>query len=145
MLPRRVLCFVFLPGKVFAGPTNMTKYVAPKCTLYCFLQGKVLAWPTHMTHDVAPMCTVYCFFAKESVRRANTYDQICCSEMYFVLFFLKGKVLAWPTHTTHDVAPKCTSYCFCRGWWGGLAWCRHGFGLAPSRLGERVFINREQC
>merc|ERR1711920_950290 len=104
--------YCFLQGKVFAGPTNMTKIVGPKCALYCFLQVKVLAWPTHMTHDVAPKCTLYCFFARESVRRANTYDQICCSEVYFVLFFLQGKVLAWPTHMTQYVAPKCTVYCF---------------------------------
>ena len=56
------------------------------------------------------LCIV--FFARESARMTNTYDQICCSEVYFGLFFLQGKVLAWPTHMTHDVAPKCTLYCF---------------------------------
>ena len=94
---------------------HMTQYVAPKCNLYCSLQGKVLAGPTNMTKYVAPKCTLYCF--------------------------LQGKVLAWPTHMTHDVAPKCTLYCFLQGMVGG---CYFWPWLAPGRLGEGVFINREQ-
>ena len=65
--------------KVFTGPTNMTEYVAPKCTLYCSVQGKLLAGPPNMTKYVAPKCTLYCF--------------------------LQGKVFAWPTHMTQYVAP----------------------------------------
>ena len=83
---------------MLAWPTHMTKYVAPKCTLYCFLQGKVLAWPTHMTQYVAPKCTLYCF--------------------------LQGEVLAGPTNMTKHVAPKCTLYCFLQGMVGGHRPCQ---------------------
>ena len=47
----------------------------------------------------------------QSVRGAHSYDPIRCPEVYFVLFF-RGKVLAWPTHMTQYVAPKCILYCF---------------------------------
>ena len=50
-------------------------------------------------------------FARESARRANNYDQTCCSEVHFVWFFARN-VLAWPTHMTQYVAPTCTLYCF---------------------------------
>ena len=40
--------------KVLAGPTNMTQYVAPKCSLYCFFcKGKCSQGPTNMTKYVA--------------------------------------------------------------------------------------------
>ena len=59
------------------------------------------------------------FLARESVRVAHTYGPKCFPEVYFA-FFVQGMA-------------------------GGVsAWCRHGFGLAPGRLGEGVFINREQ-
>ena len=67
-----------------------------------FLQGKVLAWPTHMTQDVVPKCTLYCFFARESARRANKYDQTCCSEVYFALFFARESV-----RVAHTYDPRC--------------------------------------
>ena len=52
------------------------------------------------------------------------------------------KVPAGPTNMTQVFAQKCTSYCFLTGMVGGGG--RHGFGLEPGRLGERVFFNREQ-
>ena len=79
-------------------------------------------------------------FARESARMANTYDQICCSEVYFVLFFCKGKCSRGP-HIWPNILPR-SGLCivFCKGWRGGVA----SSGLAPGRLGEGVFINREQ-
>ena len=40
-----------------------------------------------------------------------------------------------------NLEAECVLYRFLHGMVGG---CRHVFGLAPGRLGEGVFINREQ-
>ena len=104
----------------------------------------MLAWPTHMTQYVAPTCTLYCLFARESVRMANTYGQICCSEVYFVLFFARESVRVAHTYGPRFCPEVYFVLFFARDGGGGSAWCRHGSGLAPGRLGEGVFINREQ-
>ena len=52
------------------------------------------------------------------------------------------KVIAGPTNMTQDVVPKCTLYRFFAREGGGG--CYHCSWLAPGRLGEGVFINREQ-
>ena len=57
--------------------------------------------------------------------------------------------LVGPTNMTQDFAPKCTLYCFLTGMVGGgvggvPASGPHGSWLAAGRLGEGVFINREQ-
>ena len=51
----------------------------------------------------------------QSVRGAHEHDPICCPDVYFVLFFARDG----------GGSPRC-------------------LGLAPGRLGEGVFINREQ-
>merc|ERR1712113_18426 len=92
----------------------MTKYVVPKCNVYCVLQRGSARRANK--HDQICCSEVYVvlFFARESARVAHTYDPICCPEVYVVLCFLQGKVLAWPTHMTKYVAPKCTLYFFAR-------------------------------
>ena len=55
-----------------------------------------------MTKYVAPKCTLYCFFARESARRTNKYDQIDCSEVYFVLFFARESA-----RVAHTYDPIC--------------------------------------
>ena len=61
----------------------------------------------------------------------------------FALFFDRdggGALAHAPT-----VEAECVLYCFLTGMvGGGPAWCRHGSGLAAGRVGEGVFINREQ-
>ena len=81
--------------KVLAGPTNMTQYVAPKCSLYCSLQGEVLAGPTHMTNYVAPKCPLYCFLQGNVLAGPTNMTQDF-APMYFVLFFFKGKCSRGP-------------------------------------------------
>ena len=100
-----------------------------------------------MAHTYDPRCCpeVYfaLLFARESARRINKYDQICCSEVYFVLFFARESA-----HVAHTYGPRfCPELYFVlffdREGGGVLAWCRRGSWLAPGRLGEGVFINRE--
>ena len=51
------------------------------------------------------------------------------------------KVIAGHPRMAQYFAAKWTLYCFLSGMVGGGSHC---FGLAPGRVGEGVFINREQ-
>ena len=98
-----------------------------------------------VAHTYDPICCpelyFVLFFARESARMTNKYDQTCCSEVYFVLFFARESA-----RVAHTYDPRCCPevyfvlFFFARDGGGG----RHGSGLAPGRLGEGVFINREQ-
>ena len=51
------------------------------------------------------------------------------------------EVIAGRPRMVQYFAAKCTLYCFLTG----MAWgCRHGSESAPGRLGEGVYINKEQ-
>ena len=44
-----------------------------------------------------------------------------------------------------NVEAQCVLYCFLTGMVGGVpTWCWHGSGLAAGRVGEGVFVNKEQ-
>ena len=63
--------------------------------------------------------------------------------MCFVLFFDRdgGGALA---HAP-NVEAQCVLYCFLTGMVGGVStWGRHCSWLAAGRVGEEVFINKEQ-
>ena len=149
--------------------TYLVICVGPASTFPC----KKTIQSARGAHKYDPICCpeVYfvLFFARESARRDNKYDQICCSDVYFVLFFARESVrvahaydpvccpevyFVWffareSARVVHTYDPRCCPEVyfvlfFDREGGGGLAWGWHGSWLAPGRLGEGVFINREQ-
>ena len=84
------------------------------------------------------------FFARESARVVHTYDPRFCPEVYFVLFFARESVRVANTYGPIFCPEVYFALFFDREGGGGVAWGWHGSWLAPGRLGEGVFINREQ-
>ena len=67
--------------------------------------------------------------------------------MHFVLFFDSdggGARIGLAAHAP-NLEAECVLYCFLQGMVRGVpSWGRHGSWLAAGRLGEGVFISREQ-
>ena len=116
--------------------------LAAKCILYCFSAGMVavhtagnmLAPPPSLSNII------------QSVRGAHEHDPRLCPKVYSVLFLGRdggGGRIGLAAHAP-NLEAECVLVLFFNRDCGGGAWGRHGSWLAPGRLGEGVFINREQ-